>query len=326
MKTCWLKALGLPTGLGSDVDIMDSMRSLPTEQRNPDTVKIDEVSTKEMLQMINNEDKKVAYCVEKHLDAIAAAVDAAAECFANGGRIVYCGAGTSGRMGFMDSVECTPTYGIPAGRVISLIAGGTAAMGAAVENAEDKREMGEKDLRDIGFSKSDVFVGIAASGRTPYVIGALEYATGLGSTTISVTCNEDLSSPLNSGAQYPIGIYAGPEAITGSTRMKAGTVQKMVLNMLSTGIMVKTGKVYSNLMVNVQAVNEKLVDRAKGIVVEITGVPAEEAGRVLAETDYDVSLAIMMIITDCTAEKGRKLLAENGGLIKKALAAHKAEM
>lgn len=298
------------------------MRALPTEQRNQDTVNIDEVSTLEMLKMINNEDKKVAYCIEAHLDQIAAAVDAMAEVFAQGGRIVYCGAGTSGRMGFMDAAECIPTFGIPKGRVVSLIAGGLTAMSEAVEDAEDHKDMGVADLKSIHFSSADVLVGIAASGRTPYVIGAVEYAKELGAVTVCVICNENPEIELAQIVDYPIAVYAGPEAITGSTRMKAGTVQKMVLNMLSTGVMVKTGKVYSNLMVNVQPINEKLIVRANSIVQQITDKDAETVRKTLEETGYDVAVSIFMLLTGTDQEQARTLLAQSNGHIKKALASY----
>lgn len=302
-----------------------NINELPTEQRNPDTMNIDEVSTLEMLKLINNEDKKVALAVEKHLDDIAKAVDAVAEKFAAGGRIVYIGAGTSGRMGFMDSAECPPTFGVPSERVVSVIAGGQSAMGMAIEGAEDNREAGVADLKAINFGPEDALVGIAASGRTPYVLGGMEYANQLGSVTVGISCNEDMQSPLNSIAQYPIGIYAGPEAITGSTRMKAGTVQKMVLNMLSTGVMIKTGKVYSNLMVNVQPSNEKLIIRAQNIVMEVTGESLQTVEPVLKANKYDVSLTIFMLLTGCPQEKAKEILKNEGGHIKKSLAAFNAE-
>lgn len=295
--------------------------ALPTEQRNQDTVNIDEASTIEMLRMINNEDKKVALCVERHLDEIAAAVDAAAEKFAAGGRIVYCGAGTSGRMGFMDSAECPPTYGVPKERVVSLMAGGIAAVSQAKEDAEDHPELGVEDLKGIGFTGDDILVGLAASGRTPYVVGAMEYARQLGGVTISITCNENPDCPVNRLADYPISIYAGPEAITGSTRMKAGTVQKLVLNMFSTGVMVKTGKVYSNLMVNMHLSNQKLVRRARDIVAEITGANGGEIDRLLEQTGRNVPLTIFMLLTGCPEDEARVRLAQEHGHIKNALAA-----
>lgn len=298
---------------------MNELKSLPTEQRNPDTINIDELDTLDMLKLINNEDKKVAFCVEKHLDKIAKAVDAVSERFAAGGRIIYCGAGTSGRMGFMDSAECPPTFGIDNDRVVSLIAGGSDAMLTAKEGAEDSPELCVEDLKAINFSKADVLVGIAASGRTPYVEGGLKYAKLLGAVTVSVTCNESEDCVINQLADYPIGIYAGPEAITGSTRMKAGTVQKMTLNMFSTSVMIKTGKVYSNLMVNVKTSNEKLVDRAKRIVKEITGVDDERISDAMLKTGNDTKLAIIMLLTDSTAEEADKLLKESNGHVKNAI-------
>lgn len=298
-----------------------SMKNLPTEQRNPDTENIDEVSTVEMLQMINNEDKKVAYCIERRLPEIAAAVDAMSEAFAAGGRIVYCGAGTSGRMGFMDSAECPPTFGIPADRVVALLAGGFDAFTMAKEGAEDSKELCVEDLKSIGFSGKDILVGLAASGRTPYVIGGIEYAKAMGALTVSVTCNENEDCEINRLVDYPIAIYAGPEAITGSTRMKAGTVQKLVLNMLSTGVMIKTGKLYGNLMVNVRIVNEKLLDRAKRIIKEITGAGDDEIQRVLPESDNRVSLAIFMLLTGLEKSEAEKIMVKHNGHTKKALKA-----
>lgn len=298
-----------------------NIKALPTEQRNEATITIDEVSTIEMVRMINNEDKKVAACVENHLEKIAAAIDAVAEKFAAGGRIVYCGAGTSGRMGFMDSAECPPTYGVSKDRVVSLMAGGINAISQAKEDAEDHPELGVEDLKGIGFTKADVLVGLAASGRTPYVTGAMEYARELGAVTVSVTCNESRDCPVNSLADYPIGIYAGPEAITGSTRMKAGTVQKLVLNMLSTGVMVKTGKVYSNLMVNMRLSNQKLVQRARKIVAEITGADEAEIERLLTQTGGNMPLTIFMLFTGCPEDEARERLARENGHIKNALTA-----
>lgn len=302
---------------------MEKIKQLPTEQRNVDTIDIDEVSTFSMLQMINNEDKKVANSITPHLQAIADAVDALAEVFSNGGRIVYCGAGTSGRLGFIDAAECRPTYGVEEGRIIALIAGGEEAMRQAVEGAEDLPELCVEDLQKIGFSSKDALVGIAASGRTPYVVGGLEYANRLGSVTVSITCNEDVHCPVNKLAKYPIGIYAGPEAITGSTRMKSGTVQKLVLNMLSTGIMVKNGKVYSNLMVHVQTSNMKLVERAQEIVELITGADDKTIQNTLQLSNNDVSKAVLMIKLGCTVEQANDLLLKNNGHIKNAIAMYR---
>lgn len=301
------------------------MNALPTEQRNPATVTIDEVDTLQMLRMINDEDKKVPFCVEKHLDQIAAAVDAIAEKFSQGGRIVYCGAGTSGRLGFMDSAECPPTFGTSKDRVVSLIAGGLSAMEQAKEDAEDHPEYAVADLVSINFCNKDVLVGLAASGRTPYVLGAVEYAKKLGSVTVSVTCNEDPALALNQLVDYPISIYAGPEVITGSTRMKAGTIQKLVLNMLSTGMMIKTGKVYSNLMVNVKINNEKLLARAIGIAETITGEDTARIEALLRQNNNNLSLTIFMLLTDCPKERAQVLLEQEGGHIKKALAVYASQ-
>jgi len=296
-----------------------NIQAIPTEARNPATLKIDEVSTMEMLQMLNDEDKKAAQAVEKHLQQIAAAADAMVEKFAAGGRIVYSGAGTSGRIGFMDASEIPPTYNVPQGRVIALMAGGTAAFAQAVEGAEDDAAQGAKDLQDIGFSPDDVFVGLAASGRTPYVIGGAEYAKDLGAVTVSITCNQDIGSPLNSVVDFPIGVYAGPEAITGSTRMKAGTVQKLVINMLSTAVMVKMGKVYSNLMVNVQIKNEKLRARAFGIIKEVTAAPDEEISHALTKAENDVALAIFMLLSGLEVCEAREKMQTHNGHIKQAM-------
>lgn len=282
---------------------------------------IDVVPTLEMLQMINNEDKKAAYCVEKHLPEIAAAVETMSVAFAQGGRIVYCGAGTSGRMGFMDSAECPPTFGVARERVVALLAGGKASIAEAKEGSEDSREMCVFDLKEIDFSGKDILVGIAASGRTPYVVGGLEYAGSLGALTVSVTCNENEDCEINRLARCPIAIYAGPEAVTGSTRMKAGTVQKMVLNMLSTGVMIKTGKLYSNLMVNVQVSNEKLMDRAARIIEEITAADGDSIARAMEEAGNKVSLAIFMLLTGLGAKEAEAVLAGYDGHIKKALQA-----
>lgn len=305
---------------------MEKINKLPTEQRNLATINIDEVSTIEMLEMINNEDKKVADSIASHLEQIAKAVDALSEVFAKGGRIVYCGAGTSGRLGFIDAAECIPTYGIEEGRIIPIIAGGKEAMRRAVENAEDLKELCVEDLKKLNFSKNDALVGIAASGRTPYVVGGLEYANFLGSITVSVTCNESLECPVNQFAEYPIGVYAGPEAITGSTRMKAGTVQKLILNMISTGVMIKNGKVYSNLMVNVQTSNEKLVERAKEIVEMITDATSEEAKKALATANNNVSIAILLLKLNCTVQEAEVLLGKSNGHIKKALTMYESKI
>ena len=294
-----------------------NLDKLVTEKRNENTKNIDNVSTAEMLSMINTEDKKVAYAVEKEIPSISKAVDEIAEAFKRGGRLIYCGAGTSGRLGILDASECPPTYGVSEELVQGIIAGGHEAIFRAKEGAEDSKELGVEDLKAIGLNDNDVLVGIAASGRTPYVIGSLEYANSLGVTTVSVTCNPE--SEISKVSKISIAPLVGPEAVTGSTRMKSGTAQKMVLNMLSTGAMIRTGKVYGNLMVDVKSTNEKLVERAKRIVMEATGAEREEAVETLQATGYDVKLSILMIVTSTDKDKAMELLNENEGYIAKAI-------
>lgn len=288
-----------------------------TEERNLDTMNIDRVSTIEMLQMINKEDKKIALAVEKEILNIAKAVDTIVEKFQSGGRLIYIGAGTSGRIGILDASECPPTYGSDPELVQAFIAGGQEALIKSVEGAEDNREGGVKELESINFNNNDVLIGIAASGRTSYVLGAIEYARKIGAETVGI-CNNP-GSELSRICHISICPLTGPEAITGSTRMKAGTSQKMVLNMISTGIMVKWGKVYENLMVDVKASNEKLVKRCKTIVVEATGVSLEQAETYLNQTNYNCKLAIFMIISRLDMINAKRMLDDNDGYIRKAL-------
>ncbi|MFT9497971.1 N-acetylmuramic acid 6-phosphate etherase [Anaerosolibacter sp.] len=290
---------------------------LATEERNPATMDIDRVSTLEMVKMINNEDKKVVAAVEKELESIAAAVDVIAVRLEDGGRLIYIGAGTSGRLGVLDASECPPTFGVDPTMVQGIIAGGDMAIRTSVEGAEDDMEEAIHQLKEIGLNHMDVLVGIAASGRTPYVVGALQYGRKVGAATISVSCSPD--SEIAKAAEVSITPVVGPEAITGSTRMKAGTAQKMVLNMLSTGAMVRLGKVYENYMIDVQALNEKLVERCKKIVMEVTGVSKDVASATLEDTDYDVKLAIFLIKTGLDIEIGQKILNEHKGRLGSAL-------
>ncbi|MBU5456101.1 N-acetylmuramic acid 6-phosphate etherase [Caproiciproducens sp. MSJ-32] len=290
---------------------------LTTESRNPNTFDIDKVSTLEMVRKINNEDKKVAEAVEKELPNIAEAIDGISERMSKGGRLIYIGAGTSGRLGILDASECPPTYGVSEELVQGIIAGGKEAIFRAKEGAEDSKELAVEDLKAIKLTENDTVVGLAASGRTPYVIGGLNYANEIGALTISVSCNKD--SEISKYAKIEIAPVVGPEVVTGSTRLKAGTAQKLVLNMLSTGVMIKQGKVYGNLMVDVKASNEKLVERAKRIVCEATGAEREEAERVLEETNYDVKLSILMIISGEGKDKAKEVLDLNNGYIAKAL-------
>ncbi|KAB3531587.1 N-acetylmuramic acid 6-phosphate etherase [Alkaliphilus serpentinus] len=295
-------------------------KGLTTEERNENSKDIDTMSTLEMMETINKEDKLVALAVEKELPSIAKAVDVIAEQFHKGGRLIYIGAGTSGRIGLLDASECPPTYGTDPSMVQGIIAGGTEAMLKAIEGAEDKEEEGEGDLKKLIFNCNDVLVGIAASGRTPYVIGAIRYANSIGGETITVTCNK--GSIMNQLGKINIAPVVGPEVITGSTRMKAGTAQKMVLNMLSTGAMIKLGKVYENLMVDVDATNLKLIERSKRIVMEATGLSREMTEDLLQKTNYDVKLAIFLELSKLTDfDRGKVILKDHKGNIRLALEA-----
>ncbi|KAA5976256.1 MULTISPECIES: N-acetylmuramic acid 6-phosphate etherase [Pantoea] len=290
-----------------------------TEGRNPASQNIDELSTEAMLRVINDEDKKVALAVEAILPQIAAAVDAICAAFRAGGRLIYCGAGTSGRLGILDASECPPTFGTPREQVIGLIAGGHTAILQAVENAEDNREQGAQDLKDIHFSRHDILVGIAASGRTPYVLGALAYANELGATTVALTCNPD--SAMAQVAAIALTPVVGPEIVTGSSRMKAGTAQKLVLNMLTTGAMIRSGKVYGNLMVDVEATNQKLVQRQVNIVMQATDCDDATARAALTACGGHCKTAILMVLAGLDADEAKALLSQHQGFIRQALQA-----
>lgn len=294
-----------------------NLGKLTTESRNQNTLDIDKISTIEMVKKINNEDKKVAEAVERELPQIAEAIDGIVERMHKGGRLIYIGAGTSGRLGILDASECPPTYGVSEDLVQGIIAGGQEAIFRAKEGAEDSRELAVSDLKERKLTANDTVVGLAASGRTPYVIGGLQYANEIGALTISVTCNAD--SAVSKEAKISIAPVVGAEVITGSTRLKSGTAQKLVLNMLSTGSMIKLGKVYGNLMVDVRSTNEKLVERAKKIVAEATGVTINEAAEVLSKTEFDVKLAIFMILSKLEKEEAGFKLKESKGYIAEAL-------
>ena len=291
--------------------------SMATEQRNPNTMEIDTLSTIDMVRRINNEDKTVALAVEKELDSIAKAIDVITEQLKKGGRLFYCGAGTSGRLGVLDASECPPTYGVSPDLVIPLIAGGKEALLNAREGAEDDFSLCEADLRAHDFSKNDVLVGIAASGRTPYVLGGMRYAKACGAPVISLTCNE--KSQMAAEADIAISPIVGPEVVTGSTRMKAGTAQKLVLNMLSTGVMIKLGKVYENLMVDVQPTNEKLVARTRRIVMLATGVSEDEAEAALSKCNHHPKTAIVMIKRGVDEKEAAMLLLDADSFVRKAI-------
>ncbi|MBI1257927.1 MAG: N-acetylmuramic acid 6-phosphate etherase [Chloroflexi bacterium] len=291
-----------------------------TESQNPQTTNIDQLSTLEMVQRINDEDAKVALAVRAALPQIAQAIDAIAERMERGGRLIYVGAGTSGRLGVLDASECVPTFSTDPSQVVGLIAGGERALTHSIEGAEDDPAAGRADLLVLNLNANDSIVGIAASGRTPYVLGALALAQDTGALTVGLACN--VPSPVLDAAQVAIGVPVGPEVITGSTRMKSGTAQKLVLNMLSTGTMVKLGKVYGNLMVDVRPSNVKLVDRASRIISQIAGVDYEEARRLLdasgsAETSFgEVKTAIVMGRRSVNADEARRLLHEAHGRLR----------
>lgn len=298
---------------------MVELQKIATEQRNPNTMNIDTLSTLDMVKLINREDHRVADAVGEVTDKIAQAVDVIAEKLAAGGRLIYCGAGTSGRLGILDAVECPPTYSTDPETVQALMAGGYGAIFKAVEGAEDSKELGVRDMQNIHFSQKDVLVGIAASGRTPYVRGCMEYAKQLGAPTIAVTCCP--GSELDQFADIGIAPAPGPEVVTGSTRMKSGTAQKMVLNMLSTGAMIKLGKVYGNLMVDVKPSNEKLIRRCVTIVCSAAECTEAEATKALEECDYRPKVAIVMVLRGVNADTACAMLQKAEGRIAKVLEA-----
>ncbi|GJL45942.1 TPA: N-acetylmuramic acid 6-phosphate etherase [Citrobacter farmeri] len=295
-----------------------NLGALVSETRNPQTMDLDALTTLELVHRFNQQDTLVAEAVKATLPDVASAVDAAAEALKSGGRIIYMGAGTSGRLGVLDASECPPTFGVPHGLVVGLIAGGPGALLKAVEGAEDNAQLGEDDLIALNLTPQDLVVGLAASGRTPYVIGGLKYARKMGCITVAISCNPD--SPIAQEADIAISPVVGPEALTGSTRMKSGTAQKLVLNMISTGAMVKFGKVYQNLMVDMKATNIKLMDRACRMVVEATGIARAEAEMLLKQTDFDVKPAILMALSGLSAEAAREKLVAHQGFLRAALA------
>ncbi len=293
------------------------LTTLVTESRNVASENIDMLSTIDMLKVINQEDQKVALAVEAIIPEIAKVVDLISEAFQSGGRLIYTGAGTSGRLGILDASECPPTYGSDPDLVIGLIAGGHKAILKAVENAEDNEELGATDLQQIGFNHKDVLVGIAASGRTPYVIGSMNYAKSVGAKVAALSCNAN--SPMADIADINITPIVGAEVVTGSSRMKAGTAQKLVLNMLTTGAMIRTGKVFGNLMVDVEATNAKLIQRQKNIVVEATGCSESQAAEALTQCNNHCKTAILMILLNINADLAAAKLSKHHGFIRHAL-------
>ncbi|HIF9085203.1 TPA: N-acetylmuramic acid 6-phosphate etherase [Photobacterium damselae] len=293
------------------------LSQLVTESRNQASHAIDTLSTLDMVTVINQEDQKVALAVEKTLPEVALAVDVIADAFMAGGRLIYMGAGTSGRLGILDASECPPTYGSNPNQVVGLIAGGHKAILKAVENAEDNQELAKQDLQNLGLTENDVVVGIAASGRTPYVIGGMKYAHSIGAQVVAISCNPQ--SEMTKIADIAITPVVGAEVVTGSSRMKAGTAQKLVLNMLTTGAMIRTGKVFGNLMVDVEATNAKLIQRQTNIVMQATDCDVAQAEEALSACDRHCKTAILMILAGLDAEQAKKQLANHNGFIRSAL-------
>jgi N-acetylmuramic acid 6-phosphate etherase len=290
-----------------------------TEQRNPASARLDEMGTEEILLLMNAEDRKVPDAVERALPRIGEAVELLVEAWGAGGRWIYVGAGTSGRIAALDAAECPPTFGVPPGRVVALVAGGDTAATRAVENAEDDREVAQRDLESLGLRAEDVVVGLAASGSTPYVVSAVRHAAGAGCATIGISNNE--GARLSAQARVAIELPTGPEVLTGSTRLKAGTSQKLVLNMLSTAAFTRLGKTYENLMVDMQAKNEKLERRSRRIVSEAAGVSGVEAEDLLFAADGSVKIALVMGKKGLTASAARNLLDEVHGNVRLAIEA-----
>ena len=293
------------------------LTKISTEQRNENTKSIDSVSTVEMLTILNKEDQSVPIAISKVIEPIAELVEKTTEAIKNGGRIIYIGAGTSGRLGILDASEMPPTYNVEKGLFIGLIAGGQEAIQNPVENAEDSEEAAVEDMKEINFSSKDVLIGIAASGRTPYVVAAIKYAKSLGAVTGAISTSKD--SLIGQEADIKIEPLTGPEPITGSTRMKSGTAQKLVLNMISTGTMIKLGKVYGNLMVDVVPLNSKLKVRAHNIVRDITNADDEVIEKALLEAEWNVKNAIVMVSKGISVEEAEKMLEENSGVLRKIL-------
>lgn len=294
-----------------------NLAGLSTETRNPNTMELDRMTPLEIVTVMNREDARVPEAIRPALPNIARCVEWAAQSIESGGRLIYMGAGTSGRLGVLDAAECPPTFGVSPETVVGLIAGGDRAFLKAVEGAEDSRELGEEDLRGLGLTPKDTVVGIAASGRTPYVLGGLHYAGTVGCHTAAISCNP--GSPIGKAAQLAIEVVPGPECLTGSTRLKAGTAQKLILNMISTATMVRCGKTYENLMVDVVPSNEKLRVRAENIVMEAASVTREQAQEALRQSHDRVKTAILMLLIGCGPEEAEARLEKTNGHIRQAM-------
>lgn len=301
----------------SNPKLFTQLEKLLTEQRNPNSSEIDLADSRTIVKIINEEDKKAADSVEKKLDVIADAIDAIVEKLKIGGRILYFGAGTSGRLGVLDAAECPPTFGTNPETVQGFIAGGKKAMFAAQEGAEDSEQIGEDEVDHLNVTDKDVVIGLAASGRTPYVHGALKRANSIGCVTVMVTTVSEEQVEVD--VDYLVAVPVGPEVLMGSTRMKSATAQKMILNMFTTGAMIRLGKVYENVMVDLQLTNKKLQERAKRIVMSLSGVDYNEASQLLDEADNHVKTALLMALTNVDRKTAEKKLEENGGFIRRAL-------
>jgi len=308
---------------GDTAPMTMDLSNLTTERENPASADIDARSTREILGIINDEDKKVPFAVETVLDSVAALVDDVVASFKKGGKLVYIGAGTSGRLGVLDASECPPTYGTPQTMVQGLIAGGREALVRSVESAEDREDQGVKDLESISFSGNDVLVGITASGQAPYVLGAMRRARELGAVVGAISCNA------NSGtfelANHRIFVDVGPEVVTGSTRMKSGTAQKLVLNMITTAAMIRLGKVYRNLMIDLRPVNKKLVERSKNLIMRATGCDRQTAEKAFAASGKRPKIAILMVLLGINAAAAEELVAANDGHLSRAVDAFKRQ-
>ncbi|AMQ07716.1 N-acetylmuramic acid 6-phosphate etherase [Sporosarcina psychrophila] len=293
------------------------LEKLATEKRNSKTMQLDEMSVRGILEAMNREDSSVPTTIKNELDHIEKVVESVIQSFQTGGRLIYVGAGTSGRLGILDAVECVPTFGVSPEMVRGFIAGGMEAFTIAVEGAEDSVNMGALDMESASVCDKDTVIGIAASGRTPYVIGALDYAREKGAKTVAISCNK--GAEISKHAEMVIEVETGPEILTGSTRLKAGTAQKLVLNMISTASMIGIGKVYENLMVDVQSTNEKLTERSKRIIMEATQVDYETAENYYEKAQQQVKTAIVMILLQSTYEEAVEKLEQTGGFVRKSI-------
>ncbi len=300
------------------MEAMMDLKNLITETRNEETMNLDEMTPSEIIRVMNREDERTIAAVRQASPQIEQTIRWTTEALKKDGRIIYLGAGTSGRLGVLDAAECQPTFGVPDGVVVGLIAGGAEALTQAKECVEDHEEAGRKDLEKIGLRREDVVIGLAASGRTPYVIGGVRYANELGCHTVSVCCNPD--TPLSRAADCAIELIVGPEVLTGSTRLKGGTAEKMVLNMISTASMIGIGKVYQNLMVDVRQTNEKLVTRAENIVMDAALCSRDTARESLREAGGEAKLAITMLLLNCDIDTARRALADADGRVRAAVA------